>query len=135
MSASPQILHAIFPNYHLGKLKVISNLYLNGHTFVFYSQTEKLVLYYVTIHQGCIFLGEKGVNSDKEILKLDKATHWQKLFLRHVLIQSAIPPLNFFFGNACFSRACSSFFGKQRLPYIRVLLSDPFVQVYKQRLF
>lgn len=30
-------------------LKVISNAYLNGHTFEFYSQTEKLALHYVVM--------------------------------------------------------------------------------------
>ena len=53
MSASPQILQ-IFPNYHLGKLKVISNLSLNGYTFEFCSQTEKLVLHYVTMNRGTL---------------------------------------------------------------------------------
>lgn len=48
MSANPQIVQ-IFSNYHLGKLKIINNLYLNGHAFEFHSQTEKLELHYVTL--------------------------------------------------------------------------------------
>lgn len=88
MSVNPQIVR-IFPNYHLGKLKVTSDLSLYGHAVEFHSQTEKLGLLYVTM---CL----SWRNSDKELLKLGKVTHWQKLFLAHVFMLSATPPLKLF---------------------------------------
>lgn len=96
MSVNPQIVR-IFPNYHLRKLTVTSDLSLDGHAVEFHSQTEKLGLLYVTM---CL----SWRNSDKELLKLGQVTHWQKLFLKHVFMLSAKPPLKLFlWGNAFLS--------------------------------
>jgi len=112
MSVNPQIV-GIFPNYHLGKLKVTSDLSLDGHAVEFHSQTEKLGLLYVTAIKNCWNLAKSptGRNSSSRF---------------YAVTMSATPPLKLFlWGNAFLS--CSFLSAKQRLPYIRVHLSDPFV--------